>query len=47
MVMLAVDGVPCVTGSTPWLTPSSMKLTVPDGGSAPVPAFKDVMVAVR
>ena len=44
MVMLAVEGEPAVTDSTPALTPSSEKVTLPVG--CVEPAVEGVMVAV-
>jgi len=46
MLMLAVDGVPVMTCLVPWLTPSRRKSMVPEGGTAPVPASSEVMVAL-
>jgi hypothetical protein len=46
MLMLAVEGEPVTTCFMPWLTPSSRKSTVPEGGSAPVPASSEVIAAV-
>jgi hypothetical protein len=44
-VMLDVeDGVDCATGSTPAATPSTVNVTVPEGGEAP--STDGVMLAV-
>jgi hypothetical protein len=45
-LVLGAAGTPGTTGLLPWLTPSSVKLTVPDGAWAPVPALVDVTTAV-
>jgi hypothetical protein len=46
MLIVDVEGEPVTTGLVPWLTPSSLKSTVPEGGSAPVPASSEVIAAL-